>query len=40
MAAGLSETIMDWADIIEAMAADAPAPKRGPYKKSVEEISN
>lgn len=34
MAAGLSETIMDWTDIVEAMDADAPAKKRGPYKKS------
>jgi len=29
MAAGLSETVMDWTDIVEAMDADAPAPKRG-----------
>jgi hypothetical protein len=30
MAAGLSETVMDWANIIEAMDTDAPAPKRCP----------
>ena len=40
MAAGLSATVMDWAQIVEAMDADAPAKKRGPYKKSVAEISN
>ena len=40
MAAGLSETVMDWTDIVEAMDADAPAPKRGHYKKTGEEISN
>jgi IS1 family transposase len=40
MAAGLSETVMDWTDIVEAMDADTPAPKRGPYKKTGEEISN
>jgi hypothetical protein len=40
MAAGLSETVMDWADIVEATDADAPAQKRGPYKKTAEEISN
>jgi len=34
MASGLSETVMDWAQIVEAMDADAPAKKRGPYKKS------
>jgi IS1 family transposase len=32
MAAGLSKTVMDWSDIVEAMDADAPAKKRGPYK--------
>ncbi len=40
MAAGLSETVMDWTDIIKAMDAGAPSKKRGPYKKSGEEISN
>jgi hypothetical protein len=34
MAAGLSETLMDWAEIVEAMDADAPKQgPRGPYKK-------
>ena len=40
MAAGLSATVMDWAQIVEAMDADAPAKKRGPYKKAAAEISN
>jgi IS1 family transposase len=40
MAAGLSETVMDWSQIVEAMDADAPAPKRGPYKNAVAQISN
>ncbi len=40
MAAGLSATVMDWAAIVEAMDADAPAAKRGPYKKSDAQISN
>jgi hypothetical protein len=31
---------MDWAGIVEAMDADAPARKRGPYKKAGEQISN
>jgi hypothetical protein len=35
MAAGLSETVMDWAQIVEAIDADTPTPKRGPYKKAV-----
>ena len=35
MAAGVSETVMDWSDIVEAMDADAPATKRGPYKKRI-----
>jgi hypothetical protein len=30
----LSETVMDWVGIVEAMDADAPAKKRGSYKKS------
>src|SRR5208337_1618645 len=34
MAAGLCQTVMDWSDIVEAMDADAPSPKRGPYKKA------
>jgi hypothetical protein len=33
MAAGLSDTVMGWAHIVEAMDANSPAPKRGPYKK-------
>jgi len=33
MAAGLSATVMDWSDLVEAMDADAPARKRGPYRK-------
>jgi len=40
MAAGLSETVMDWAQIVEVMDADQPAKKRGPYKKRVAENSN
>ncbi len=36
MAAGLVETVMDWSEIVEAMDADAPAKKRGPYKKATE----
>ena len=34
MASGLSETVMDWSDIVEAMDADTPAKKRGPRKKA------
>jgi hypothetical protein len=34
MAAGLSDVLISWADIIEAMDAEAPKPgPRGPYKK-------
>jgi IS1 family transposase len=40
MATGLSETVMDWAEIVAMMDADAPAKKRGPYKKAAAEISN
>ena len=40
MAAGLSDKVMDWAEIVEAMDADAPVKKRGPYKKASAEISN
>jgi short-subunit dehydrogenase len=40
MAAGLSKTVMDWTDVVEAMDADAPATKRGHYKKTGEQISN
>lgn len=40
MAAGISETVMDWSQFVEAMDADHPAKKRGSYKKTGEEISN
>jgi hypothetical protein len=40
MASGLSETVINWSDIVEAMDTDTPAKKRGPYKKSAAEISN
>jgi hypothetical protein len=34
MAAGLSETVMDWTQIVEGMDADEPTKKRGPYRKA------
>ncbi len=34
MAAGLSDTVLDWEQIVEMMDADQPAKKRGPYKKN------
>ena len=37
MAAGISETVMNWSDIVEAMDDDRPAKKRGPYKKNLEK---
>jgi hypothetical protein len=41
MAAGLSQTVMDWSDLIALMDAEAPKPgRRGPYKKHGVEISN
>lgn len=40
MAAGLSKTLLSWTDIVEMMDADFVPKKRGPYKKSVEQISN
>lgn len=40
MAAEISKTVVNWSDIVEMMDADQPTKKRGPYKKSVEEISN
>jgi len=41
MAAGLSDTVMTWEQIVEAMDADAPKPgKRGSYKKLPKENSN
>ncbi len=36
MAAGLSQTLMSWADIVEAMDADFVPKKRGPYKKTAQ----
>ncbi len=40
-AAGLSKTVMDWSDIVEAMDPEAPKPgRRGRYKKATAEISN
>jgi IS1 family transposase len=35
MAAGICDTLMTWEQIVEAMDADQPAKKRGPYKKTV-----
>jgi IS1 family transposase len=40
MAAGLSQTVMNWADIVEAMDADFVPKKRGSYKKTINQISN
>jgi len=40
MAAGIADTVMDWADFVSMMDADQPAKKRGPYKRRVAEISN
>lgn len=40
MSAGLSDTLMSWSDIVALMDADQPAKKRGPYKKTVPQISN
>jgi IS1 family transposase len=40
MAAGLSQTVMNWTDIVEAMDADFIPAKRGPYKKRDAQISN
>jgi IS1 family transposase len=39
MAAGLSDTVMNWTDIVEAMDADFVPAKRGPYKKRADQIS-
>jgi hypothetical protein len=33
VASGLTETVMDWSDIVEAMDADHPAKKRDSYRK-------
>jgi hypothetical protein len=41
MAAGLSDTVMDWVDILTTMDAEAPIPgPRGPYKMVTVEMSN
>jgi hypothetical protein len=40
MAAKLTDRLWSWEEIVQAMDADVPAKKRGPYKKLVEEISN
>jgi hypothetical protein len=41
MAAGLSQTVMDWLDIVALMDEEAPKPgPRGPYRKKSAEISN
>ena len=40
MAAGISETVLNWSDFVVMMDADQPAKKRGPYKKTVQQISN
>jgi IS1 family transposase len=34
MEAGLTERIWEWSDLLEAMDAEAPTKKRGPYKKN------
>jgi hypothetical protein len=40
MEAGLSKTVMSWEDFVAIMDGDQPAKKRGPYKKTAEQISN
>jgi hypothetical protein len=40
MAANLSKTVMSWEDFVAMTDVDQPAKKRGPYKKTGEEISN
>ncbi len=40
MEAGLADSTMEWADILEAMDLESPPKKRGPYKKRQTEISN
>ena len=40
MAAGLSQTLLSWTDLVEMMDADCQPKKRGPYKKTIKEISN
>jgi len=36
LAAGISETAMNWSGIVEAMDADEPPKKRGAYKKKTD----
>ena len=40
MAADLSKTALNWFDIVESMDADFFPAKRGPYKKTANQISN
>jgi IS1 family transposase len=40
MAAKLTDRLWSWEEIVQAMDADVPAKKRGPYKKLIEKISN
>jgi IS1 family transposase len=40
MAAGLSDVLLSWGDIVAMMDADITAKKRGPYKKRAAENSN
>jgi hypothetical protein len=40
MAAKLTERLWSWEEIVQAMDADVPAKKRGPYKKLIGKISN
>jgi hypothetical protein len=41
MAAGLCETVMDWAHVLAIMDAESAKPgPRGSYKKATAEISN
>lgn len=40
MEAGLSETVLNWSDLVEAMDAENPPKKRGLYKMKNENISN
>ena len=40
MAAGLFDVLMSWEDIVTMMDANSQPKKRGPYKKTVEQISD
>lgn len=40
LAAGLTDRLWSWEEVVEMMDADQPAKKRGPYKKSQQQISN